>query len=72
MITVILLTILTSITILYIHNIAFIIILAYLWYLNIQNEKTYRLKKKIYENMVENMREENKCRKNSLKIIEKY
>ena len=43
MITVILLTILTSITILYIHNIAFIIILAYLWYRNIQNEKTYRL-----------------------------
>ena len=53
MITVILLTILTSITILYIHNIAFIIILAYLWYLNIQNEKTYRLKKKIYENIQE-------------------
>ena len=53
MITVILITILTSITILYIHNIAFIIILAYLWYLNIQNEKTYRLKKKIYENIQE-------------------
>ena len=49
MITVIILTILTSITILYIHNIAFIIILAYLWYWNIQNEKTYRLKKKVYE-----------------------
>lgn len=49
MISVILLTILTSITILYIHNIAFIIILAYLWYLNIQNEKTYKLKKKVYE-----------------------
>lgn len=54
MITVILLTILTSITILYIHNIAFIIILAYLWYLNIQNEKTYRLKKKVYSNIQEN------------------
>ena len=68
MITVILLTILNSITILYIHNIAFIIILAYLWYLNIQNEKTYRLKKKIYENI----QEKNKCRKKSMEIIEKY
>ncbi len=68
MITVILLTILTSITILYIHNIAFIIILAYLWYLNIQNEKKHRLKKKVYENI----QEENKCREKSIEIKEKY
>ena len=51
MITVILLTMMTSIIILYIHNIAFVIILTYLWYLNIQNERTYKLKKKIYENI---------------------
>ena len=53
MIAVILLTILISITILYIHNITFVIILVYLWYLNIQNEKTYKLKKKIYKNLQE-------------------
>ena len=49
--TVIILTIITSISILYIHNIAFVIILTYLWYLSIQNEKTYTLKKKVYENI---------------------
>lgn len=40
-ITVIILTMLTSILILYIHNIAFLIILAYLWYLVIKNQKEY-------------------------------
>lgn len=47
--TVIFLTFVTSIVILYIHNIAFLVILAYLWYLMIKNEKWYCLKKKIYE-----------------------
>ena len=50
---VILLTILTSISILYIHNIAIIIILGYLWYLNIQNERTYKLKRKVYKKIRE-------------------
>ena len=53
MMTVIFLTMITSITILYIHNIAFIIILTYLWYLNIQNKRTYKLKEKIYKNIKE-------------------
>ena len=53
MIMVILLTILTSISILYIHNIALIIILGYLWYLNIQNERTYKLKRKVYKKIRE-------------------
>lgn len=47
-ICVIILTLLTSILILYIRNIALIIILTYLWYLVIKNEKIYRFKKKIY------------------------
>ena len=46
-ITVILLTILVSITILYIHNLAFIIVLAYLWYLVFQNQKRYELYQKM-------------------------
>lgn len=53
MIAVILLTILTSIMILYIHNIAFIIILTYLWYISLKNEKIYKLKEKIYKNIQE-------------------
>ena len=48
-ITVIILTILTSILILYIHNIAFLIILGYLWYLVIKNQKEY----KVYEKTLE-------------------
>ena len=48
-ITVIIVTILTSILILYIHNIAFLIILAYLWYLVIKNQKEYE----VYEKMLE-------------------
>ena len=47
--TVILLTIATSILILYIHNIAFVLILIYLWYLVIQNEKIIRIKQSIYK-----------------------
>lgn len=40
-ITVIILTMMTSILILYIHNVAFLIILVYLWYLVIKNQKEY-------------------------------
>lgn len=59
-ITVIILTIISSITILYIHNIAIVIILAYLWYLIIQNERYYRIKKNIYE-QVEKLRKKDSC-----------
>lgn len=45
-ITVILLTIAVSILILYIHNIAFVLILAYLWYLVLKNQKEYNLYKR--------------------------
>ena len=45
-ITVIVLTVMTSILILYIHNIAFLIILAYLWYLVIKEKKEYEVYKK--------------------------
>ncbi len=48
-ITVIILTAIVSIVILYIHNIAFILILIYLWFLVIKNEKQYIIKNKIYE-----------------------
>ena len=48
--TVIILTILTSIAILFIHNVSLIIILAYLWYLTIKNHKIYKFKTRIYEN----------------------
>ncbi len=47
--TVIILTIATSIIILYIHNLAFLVILSYLWYLVIKNEQNYRIKKKLYK-----------------------
>lgn len=47
--TIIVLTIIVSITILYVHNIALLIILIYLWYLVIKNERLYKLKNKIYE-----------------------
>ena len=49
--TVIGLTIITSISILYIHNIAFLIVLGYLWYLVIYNEKRYQLKENIYSKL---------------------
>ncbi len=53
-ITVIMLTIIASIVILYIHNIAFIIMLIYLWFLVIKNERQYAIKKKIYEQIKAN------------------
>lgn len=46
-ITVIALTIMISIVILYIHNIALIIIISYLWYLVIKNQREYELYLKI-------------------------
>lgn len=48
-ITVIILTGITSILILYIHNIAFLIMLGYLWYLVIKNKKEYE----VYERTLE-------------------
>ena len=47
--TVITLTVIASIAILSIHNIALLLILAYLWYLMIQNEKRYHMKNVMYE-----------------------
>ncbi|MCI9039547.1 MAG: hypothetical protein HFJ29_06750 [Clostridia bacterium] len=47
--TVIILTIITSILILYIHNIAFLIILAYLWYLVIRSQREYEIYEKTLE-----------------------
>ena len=40
-------TLITSIILLKIHNIAILIILAYLWYLTIKNEKEYKIKRRI-------------------------
>ena len=51
---VILLTILASILILYIHNIAFLFVLAYLWYLVIKNQKEYEVYEKV-ANLTEKM-----------------
>ena len=47
-ITIVILTIITSIAILYLKNIAIVIILAYLWYLVISENKKYKNKKQIY------------------------
>lgn len=48
-ITICLLTAICSIVILYIRNIAILIILAYLWYLVITENRKYKKKKKLYE-----------------------
>lgn len=48
-ITICILTIMCSIWILYIHNIAFFITLAYLWYLVRKEEKYYKNKMQLYE-----------------------
>ena len=58
-ITVIVLTIMVSISILYIHNIAFLLILIYLWYLVIKSQKEYE----IYEKTMELTRSFDKKRK---------
>lgn len=59
-VTVIFLTIVTSIVILYIHNIAFVVILAYLWYLVIKNDRMYNMKNIIYEKLNRLKKLENK------------
>ena len=48
-ITVTILTIIASILILHVHNIAFILICMYLWYLILKEDKIYQQRKKIYE-----------------------
>ena len=48
---IVLLTVIASITILYLKNIAILFILLYLWYLVIVENKQYQKKKKIYESM---------------------
>ena len=48
-ITVTILTIIASILILHVHNIAFILICMYLWYLILKEDKKYLQRKKIYE-----------------------
>lgn len=47
-ITIILLTMLSSIAILFYHNIAIILVLGYLWFLVILQNKRYREKRKLY------------------------
>lgn len=54
--TVIILTIITSITILYLKNISILLILTYLWYLVINENKKYNRKKQIY-NKIEKLKE---------------
>ncbi len=50
-ITICLLTAMCSIVILYIRNVAILLILAYLWYLVIKENKKYEMKIKIIENL---------------------
>ena len=66
-VTVIFLTIVTSIVILYIHNIAFVVILAYLWYLIIKNDRIYNMKNSIYEKLNKIKKIENKDKISSLR-----
>lgn len=48
-ITIITLTVVTSIIILYIKNVAILCALAYLWYVVIRENKRYKIIKRIYE-----------------------
>lgn len=48
-VSIIILTFLTSIIILYYKNIALIFVISYLWILTIKNNKKYRLTKRIYD-----------------------
>ena len=50
--TICFLTICCSIAILYWQNVAILLILAYLWYLVIAENKKYQKKKKLYESMI--------------------
>ena len=51
-ITICMLTVISSIAILYLKNIAILIILAYLWYLVLTEDKKYEKKKQLYANVV--------------------
>jgi len=48
-ITIIILTIITSILVLYIHNIVMLLVLGYLWYIVIKENKRYKTIKRMYE-----------------------
>lgn len=54
-VTIIILTIISSIVILYIHNIAIIVAITFLWILVIRENKKYRIFKKIYEEAEKNI-----------------
>ena len=58
-ITIIALTATTSIVILYIHNIAIVCVLAYLWYIVIRENKRYKIIKRIYDVIETNEIEKN-------------
>ena len=58
-ITIIALTATTSIVILYIHNIAIVFALAYLWYIVIRENKRYKIIKRIYDVIETNEIEKN-------------
>ena len=47
-------TIIASILILYVHNIAIVLVIAYLWYLEIKEEIIYQKRKDIYNKLLEN------------------
>lgn len=53
-ITIVIITGISSILILYIHNIAIFIINVYLWYLIIKEEVKYKKRKEIYKKILEN------------------
>lgn len=53
-ITVVIITAISSISILYIHNIAIFIINLYLWYLMIKEDIKYKNRKEIYKKILEN------------------
>ncbi len=52
-IVIILLTVISSIGILYLENVAIIVAIAYVWYIFLNEEKQYKMKKNIYE-IIEN------------------
>ena len=54
-ITIIILTAVTSILVLYIKNIAIVVVLAYLWYIVIRENKRYNLTKRVYQIIEKNM-----------------
>ena len=68
-ITIIALTATTSIVILYIHNIAIVFALAYLWYIVIRENKRYKIIKRIYDVIETNEIEKNYKELDKTKII---